>query len=115
MLDTGLHPRPASPSSLSPLFPPNSIDESYASTYLPSRRGETLRELHDRADCFIEAWTARVEEMGVRCVVVFAHAASVIALGRAVSLLFPGFRLNPNDAVGMVVLTQATVDWGQEP
>lgn len=51
----------------------------------------------------------------MRCVVVFAHAASVIALGRAVSLLFPGFRLNPNDAVGMVVLTQATVDWGQEP
>jgi hypothetical protein len=36
---------------------------------------------------FIEAWTSRVEEMGVKCVVVFGHAASVIALGRAVRAL----------------------------
>jgi hypothetical protein len=39
----------------------------------------------NRADLFIEAWTGRVEEMGVKSVVIFAHAASVIALGRAVS------------------------------
>ena len=83
--DTGLHPRPAEPAHLSPLFPPGSIDEGYSSTYYPSRRGESLKELQDRADTFIEAWTGRVEEMGVKCVVVFAHAASVIALGRALT------------------------------
>lgn len=43
-----------------------------------------MKELHDRADTFVEAWTARVEEMGVKCVVLFGHAASVIAIGRAV-------------------------------
>ena len=34
----------------------------------------------------MEAWTGRVEETGARCVVIFAHAATVIALGRAVGL-----------------------------
>lgn len=43
-----------------------------------------MKQLQDRADAFIEAWTARVEEMGVRSVVLFGHAASVIAIGRAV-------------------------------
>jgi hypothetical protein len=37
----------------------------------------------------VEAWTSRVEDQykDVKCVVIFAHAASVIALGRAVCLL----------------------------
>ena len=84
--DTGLHPRPSDPDHLSSLFPPHSIDVAYTSTLFPSRRGESIRELQGRADTFVEAWTGRVEELGVKCVVVFAHAASVIALGRAVSL-----------------------------
>lgn len=83
---TGLHPRPSSPKTLSPLFP-DQLDLTYDSTLYPSRRGELIRDLQDRADTFIEAWTARVEEMGHRSVVVFGHAASVIALGRAVSLV----------------------------
>jgi transcription factor C subunit 7 len=85
---TGLHPRPSSPQTLAPLFPPNSIKTSYTSTVYPSRHGESLRGLQDRADLFVEAWTSRMESEGedVRCVVVFGHAASVIALGRAVSL-----------------------------
>ena len=87
--NTGLHPRPASPSRLAPLFPPDTVDRAYASTLFPSRRGETLRELQDRVDLFVEAWTARTEAGGARCVVVFAHAASVIALGRAVSVAGP--------------------------
>lgn len=82
--DTGLHPRPSSPAHLAPLFPPSTVDTAYSSTFYPSREGETLKQLHDRADAFIEAWTARVEEMGVKSVVLFGHAASVIAIGRAV-------------------------------
>lgn len=81
---TGLHPRPGMPTDLAPLFP-NIVDTSYTSTVYPSRRGESLRALHERAELFVEAWTGRVEEMGYRVVVVFAHAASVIAIGRAVS------------------------------
>ncbi|KAI9638251.1 uncharacterized protein MKK02DRAFT_22728 [Dioszegia hungarica] len=81
---TGLHPRPSSPKTLSPLFP-DQLDLSYDSTHFPSRKGELIRDLQDRADTFIEAWTGRVEEMGVRSVVVFGHAASVIALGRALT------------------------------
>ncbi|KAL7419232.1 hypothetical protein Q5752_006069 [Cryptotrichosporon argae] len=83
---TGLHPRPGPPAQLAPLFP-GLIDETYASTVFPSRRGESLRALQDRADLFAEAWTARLEAESerVRCVVVFAHAASVIAIGRALT------------------------------
>ncbi|KAK4689472.1 transcription factor C subunit 7, partial [Tremellales sp. Uapishka_1] len=39
----------------------------------------------DRADLLVESWTSRVEEMGYTSVVIFAHAASVIALGRALT------------------------------
>lgn len=59
----------------------------YTPTVYPSRRGESLKDLQDRADLFVETWTSRVEELypEARAVVIFAHAASVIALGRAVS------------------------------
>ncbi|WRT64433.1 uncharacterized protein IL334_001365 [Kwoniella shivajii] len=84
---TGLHPRPSKPNSLIPFFPPNSIDPSYCSTVFPSRRGESLKDLHERAEIFIEAWTGKVESTWpeVKSVVIFAHAASLIALGRALT------------------------------
>jgi len=58
----------------------------YEPTAFPSRKGESLKDLQNRADLFVEAWTGRVEEEypDVKSVVIFAHAASVIALGRAV-------------------------------
>ena len=83
--NTGLHPRPGPSESLAPLFPNNAIDITYSPTLYPSRRGESLRGLQDRSDLFVEAWTSRIEASGVKCVVVFAHAASVIAMGRSVS------------------------------
>ena len=60
----------------------------YTPTVYPSRKGESLKDLQDRADLFVESWTSRVEELypEAKAVVIFAHAASVIALGRAVSL-----------------------------
>ena len=88
--DTGLHPRPSSPTHLATFFPRNAIDTAYTSTLYPSRRGESLRGLQDRADLFVEAWTSRTEASGARCVVVFAHAASVIAIGRAVCRTLTG-------------------------
>ena len=87
--DTGLHPRPSSVTHLARYFPDKSLDMGYTPTVFPSRRGESLKDLQDRADLFIESWTSRVESEypGVKAVVIFAHAASVIALGRAVSPL----------------------------
>ncbi|TYJ55022.1 hypothetical protein B9479_004333 [Cryptococcus floricola] len=84
---TGLHPRPGPPSSLIPHFPPGSINPAYASTYYPSRKGESLKELHERMEGFLNAWVGRVEGEWpeVRCVVVFMHAASLIAFGRALT------------------------------
>jgi len=63
----------------------------YGPTVFPSRRGESLKDLQNRADLFVEAWTSRVEDQyqDVKCVVIFAHAASVIALGRAVGHPLP--------------------------
>ncbi|ODN78033.1 hypothetical protein L202_05116 [Cryptococcus amylolentus CBS 6039] len=84
---TGLHPRPGPPSSLIPHFPPGSINPAYSSTYYPSRKGESLKELHERMEGFLNAWVGRVEGEypEVRCVVVFMHAASLIAFGRALT------------------------------
>ena len=67
----------------------------YEPTVFPSRRGESLKDLQNRADLFVEAWTSRVEHQykDVKCVVIFAHAASVIALGRAVGHILPHFQL----------------------
>jgi transcription factor C subunit 7 len=85
--DTGLHPRPSTVSHLSRHFPPSSLDLEYQPTVFPSRKGESLKDLQDRADLFVETWTSRVEDVypKAKAVVIFAHAASVIALGRAVS------------------------------
>jgi broad specificity phosphatase PhoE len=82
-----LHPRPGSASALAPLFPEGVLDLTYEPTYYPSRKGETLQDLHDRAEIFLAAFLARVEaeHPDVRTVMLFGHAASVIALGRALT------------------------------
>jgi transcription factor C subunit 7 len=89
--NTGLHPRPAGVTHLAQHFPDSSLDMEYEPTVFPSRRGESLKDLQNRADLFVEAWTSRVEDQykDVKCVVIFAHAASVIALGRAVGYSLP--------------------------
>lgn len=84
---TGLHPRPimGGPATMSQFFDPGLINEDYTSTLYPSRRGESLQEIHDRLDLFAKTFVRRMDAEGVRSVVIFAHAATVIALGRAVS------------------------------
>lgn len=82
-----LHPRPGTPTALAPLFPDGVLDLEYEPTYYPSRKGETLQDLHDRAELFLAAFLARIEaeHPHVRTVMLFGHAASVIALGRALT------------------------------
>lgn len=82
-----LHPRPGSPTSLSAHFPPNTIHPTYQSTYYPSRLGETLEDLLLRAHLFLVAFLHRLEaeHPEVKTVALLGHAASVIALGRALT------------------------------
>lgn len=82
---TGLHPRP-DVAVLRGLFQ-GDLDDEYTSTVYPSRRGETIAQLHDRIGMFLDAWTARVDESGEKSVVIFAHAATVIAMGRMVGVI----------------------------
>nr|XP_019007368.1 uncharacterized protein I206_07819 [Kwoniella pini CBS 10737]OCF46149.1 hypothetical protein I206_07819 [Kwoniella pini CBS 10737] len=84
---TGLHPRPASPSNLAKFFPINSINTDYSSTVFPSRQGESFKALHERAELFVESWISKIEDLHpeVKSVVIFAHAASIIVLGRALT------------------------------
>ena len=85
--NTGLHPRPGNPRDLEPFFP-GCINLDYSSTLYAPRTGELLRGIQDRADLFAEAFPARIEAElpDVTSVVLFSHAATVIALGRAVRL-----------------------------
>ncbi|KAF5375041.1 hypothetical protein D9758_000243 [Tetrapyrgos nigripes] len=83
--DTGLHPRPGSASSLKTHFP--QIDpEGWSSIYYPSRKGEDVQELHDRAKDFLVHFVPHVErrlpEHQHKRVLFFSHAATVIVLAR---------------------------------
>ncbi|KAL7418617.1 hypothetical protein Q5752_007075 [Cryptotrichosporon argae] len=82
---TGLHARPSDASELRQYFLDMRLDETYTSTFYPSRRGESMTELKDRCDTFVEAFVKRVEaeHPDVKTVLILAHAATVIALGRA--------------------------------
>jgi transcription factor C subunit 7 len=86
---SGLHTRPhaTSPKALVPHFPEITLHPTYTHTYYPSRRGESVEELNARIEGFLAPWVNRVQEdwPEVKTVVIFAHAATVIALGRAVS------------------------------
>jgi transcription factor C subunit 7 len=82
---TGLLPRPGSPHSLKAHF--SEIDPSWTTLYYPSRKGETVDELHNRvhtcADAFLIALTERLPEEARKRVLLFSHAATAIVLVRA--------------------------------
>lgn len=77
------HPSPASLNELQNHFP--EIDASYASTLAPSRRGESLPQLHDRVAKAIDTIIRRSDEEGHKAVIICTHAAVVIALGRVLT------------------------------
>lgn len=90
---TGLHPRPGSASSLKKYFP--LVDTRWATTWLPSRKGETVAEVHERTASFLQAFFARFDEYESapsdspdsdfgrhKNVLLVGHAASVITLTR---------------------------------
>ncbi|KAI0778141.1 histidine phosphatase superfamily [Trametes elegans] len=80
---TGLHPRPGSAAELRTYFP--EIDESWQSIYYPSRKGEDVPDVHDRANELMRALVPTIERKfggKHKRVALFSHAATVIALTR---------------------------------
>lgn len=56
---------------------------AWAPLAYPMRRGESIQELHTRARRVLELIEARCKELGVQRVLVVSHAATIIAMGRA--------------------------------
>ncbi|KAI1413723.1 phosphoglycerate mutase-like protein [Hypoxylon sp. FL1857] len=77
------HPSSAPLNELQSLFP--EIDADYASSPAPSRRGESLSQLHDRAAKVIASIIRRSDQEGHKAVLICTHAAVVIALGRVLT------------------------------
>lgn len=77
------HPSPAATSLLSSLFPENLIDESYSPTIVPATNGESIRSLHDRCAYALHRLIEQSDAEGVEAICICTHAASLIAIGRA--------------------------------
>lgn len=84
---TGLHARPHPPAVLQKLVPDMPLHPSYDATYHPNREGESMEELQERTDTFVEAFVRRIdaEYPDAKTIVVVSHAGLVITMGRAVS------------------------------
>ncbi|KAL1873462.1 hypothetical protein VTK73DRAFT_960 [Phialemonium thermophilum] len=78
------HPVPADKGVLQRLFP-SLLDPDYESLICPSRRGETVAELHDRVASTMERIVEQCDREGTRAVLICTHAAVVIALGRVLT------------------------------
>lgn len=79
------HPSPGSPELLRRFFPTYSA--TYQPSIIPSTSGETLKELHDRCAYAMLRIISDLnkEERGPRAVLICTHAASLIAIGRALT------------------------------
>ncbi|CAO1620128.1 unnamed protein product [Parajaminaea phylloscopi] len=80
---SGHHPLPMRASTISRYAPRIASASQWPPLVHPRRRGETIREIHMRARKTLELIQARCEELGVQRVLVVSHAATIIAMGRA--------------------------------
>jgi transcription factor C subunit 7 len=84
---TGLHPRPDSAESLRKYFPDISTD--WSTVYYPPRKGELVEEVHVRAATALATVMStaqkRLPPQAVKRILVVSHAATVIALARALA------------------------------
>ncbi|KAK9464367.1 histidine phosphatase superfamily [Lipomyces arxii] len=76
------HPRAAPPTVLQTFFPRTKVD--YEPIHVPSTSGETIEELHDRAGTVLSQMIKDCSSTPlINTIVICAHAATIIALGRA--------------------------------
>lgn len=83
---TGLHPRPPCAKVLKEHFPLIDLETHSSSPLLIApQTGESFQGIHDRALAFLRLLAAhlRAQHPEVRSVLLVSHAATVIALGRA--------------------------------
>lgn len=81
------HPSPAEPPLLKSLF--NRYDESYKPSIKPSVSGETIEDLHDRTAYALHRIIEQSDSEGVKAIVICTHAATLIAIGRALTGRMP--------------------------
>lgn len=81
------HPSPAEPQRLNELFP--RYDLSYEPSIKPSVNGESIDELHDRTAYALHKLIERSDKEGVKAIVICTHAATYIAIGRALTGRMP--------------------------
>lgn len=81
---TGLHPRPPLAALLQPHFPRVAADAHTPLLFAP-QTGESHQGLHDRAASFLRLLIAHLEKERpeAKTILLVSHAATVIALGRA--------------------------------
>ena len=86
---SGLHPRPGNASSLQKYFP--EIDpHNWLSIHYPSRKGESVEEVHGRIDGFLTDFgkllpQLKAKGVDVRRPLFVSHAATVIVLVRSLT------------------------------
>jgi transcription factor C subunit 7 len=81
------HPSPASPSVLKTFFP--RLNTEYEPVIRPSVNGESIEDLHDRSAYALHRIIEDCDRQGVRAIVLCTHAATLIALGRALTGRMP--------------------------
>lgn len=81
------HPSPAKPELLVTLFP--RYDAEYQPTIVPSVVGESIAELHDRVAYALHKIIEQSDREGVKAIILCTHAASLIAIGRALTGVMP--------------------------
>lgn len=81
------HPVPADTATLGKLFP--WVDSAYTPQLKPNPSGETIDELHDRVakalEAIIEQEDTKHSSREPRAILICTHAASMIAVGRALT------------------------------
>jgi transcription factor C subunit 7 len=76
------HPVPVSVADW-PKFFPNVKFKAGETGIVGNRRGETMAEIHQRVQRALEVIIARADEKGIDTIILCTHAATNIALGRA--------------------------------
>jgi len=82
------HPSPASPQVLHKLLPRYELE--YKPTIIPDTKGETISDLHDRTAYALHRIVEDCDRQGVRAIVICTHAATMYAVGRALTGRMPG-------------------------
>lgn len=77
------HPSPAEPVLLKSLF--ERYDENYQPVIKPNENGEKIEELHDRTAYALHKIIERSDKEGIKAICICTHAATLIALGRALT------------------------------